>query len=203
MQDVRLRLPEMRVASADGGRAESGVRMAPSKARIQAMVVAYYDFVWRSLCHLGVPSTDVDDAAQQVFMVALRKVEAITPGFERKFLFSAAVRIAWRARRTQQRRNNLGAAASEAPTDLPSDPEQLLDQARARAVVDQILESIPFELRSVFILFEIEEFTLSEIASALALPRGTVASRLRRARELFRAQIQRLEARAKSARGPR
>ena len=132
------------------------LRMRPSEARIQAMVVEYYDFVWRSLCHLGVPSTDVDDSAQQVFMVALRKVEAITPGFERQFLFSAAVRIAWRARRTQQRRNNLGAAASEVPSELPSDPEQLLDQARARAVVDQILESIPFELRSVFILFEIE-----------------------------------------------
>src|SRR5690349_19201216 len=118
MEDSRLRLPEKRVASAESVSAESGVRRRTSEARIQAKVAQYYDFVWRSLCHFGVPSTDVDDSAQQVCMVALRKVDAITPGFGRQFLFSAAVRIAWRARRTQQRRSNLGAAASEVPSEL-------------------------------------------------------------------------------------
>jgi RNA polymerase sigma-70 factor (ECF subfamily) len=41
------------------------------------------------------------------------------------------------------------------------------------------------DLRAVFVLFELEQTTLSEIAVLLDVPRGTVASRLRRAREYY------------------
>ena len=44
---------------------------------------------------------------------------------------------------------------------------------------------MPSDHRAVFVLHEIEEMTLSEIASALTIPQGTVASRLRKARRLF------------------
>jgi RNA polymerase sigma-70 factor (ECF subfamily) len=54
---------------------------------------------------------------------------------------------------------------------------------------------MPFELRSVFVLFELEEVTETEIARALDLPRGTVASRLRRARKFFQDAIRRRHAR--------
>ena len=48
-----------------------------------------------------------------------------------------------------------------------------------------MLESLPLDLRTVFVLYELEELTMVEIARALDLPMGTVASRLRRAREAF------------------
>ena len=51
-----------------------------------------------------------------------------------------------------------------------------------------------FDIRTVFVLFEIEEMTTSEIATLLAIPAGTVASRLRRAREEFQMKIARLHA---------
>jgi RNA polymerase sigma-70 factor (ECF subfamily) len=55
---------------------------------------------------------------------------------------------------------------------------------------------MPLEARSVFVLFELEELTVPEIAAMLDLPIGTVASRLRRGRELFRAAATRMRARA-------
>ncbi len=55
---------------------------------------------------------------------------------------------------------------------------------------------MPMEARSVFVLFELEELTVTEIARVLEVPIGTVSSRLRRARELFRAAALRLRAHA-------
>jgi RNA polymerase sigma-70 factor (ECF subfamily) len=70
----------------------------------------------------------------------------------------------------------------------------LLQQGRARALLDEILEAMPTELRAPFVLFELEEMTMSEIAQTLEIPPGTVASRLRRAREIFQEQSRRLRA---------
>ena len=44
---------------------------------------------------------------------------------------------------------------------------------------------MPEDFRNVFVLFELECMTMTEIAHVLSIPAGTVASRLRRARELF------------------
>ena len=77
-------------------------------------------------------------------------------------------------------------------------PDDQIDRARARAMLDEILATMPLELRSVFTLFELEQMTMIQIAGMLELPQGTVASRLRRARELFVEHRNRLEARLKS-----
>jgi RNA polymerase sigma-70 factor (ECF subfamily) len=53
---------------------------------------------------------------------------------------------------------------------------------------------MPVELRLVFVLYEIEEMTTPAIAAAIGVPVGTVASRLRRARESFRAIVRRMQA---------
>ena len=74
----------------------------------------------------------------------------------------------------------------------------MLDRARARALLDEILEAMPLELRAVFTLFELEQLTMAQIAPLLGVPQGTVASRLRRAREVFVEHRKRLEARMKS-----
>jgi RNA polymerase sigma-70 factor (ECF subfamily) len=63
--------------------------------------------------------------------------------------------------------------------------EQQLDERRQRALLDALLEAMPYELHVVVVLHDLEEWTMRDIASALAVPTGTVASRLRRARELL------------------
>jgi RNA polymerase sigma-70 factor, ECF subfamily len=174
-------------------------RPAPGEAsdavRLRALVTAHFDFVWRSLVRLGVPRADAEDALQQVFLVVSRRMAEIEPGRERAFLFGTALRIASRARRTVQRRREVLGADPIDPTDPGPGADELVDRARARAELEAILDGMPLDLRAVFVLFELEQMTMAEIAATLDLPPGTVASRLRRAREGFQAAVRRRGAR--------
>ena len=162
--------------------------------RLGAMVAAHHAFVWRSLRRLGVPDCDVDDASQQVFLVAHRRLGEIACESERSFLFQTALRVAADWRRAHQRRcEQPGIDLLDVP-DVAASPEELTDRRRARAQLDRVLEAMPMELRVVFVLFELEEMTMSEIATLADLPAGTVASRLRRARRVFQETVSQLTA---------
>jgi RNA polymerase sigma-70 factor (ECF subfamily) len=157
------------------------------------MVVAHFDVVWRALRRLGVSPDAVDDMAQQVFLVASRKVDVIEAGGERAYLLGIAVRVASDARRAQRRRREVPQEDDdrlEPSTSLPS-VEELVDQKRARELLDQMLATMPEELRQVFVLFEIEGVPIAQIAETLEIPVGTVGSRIRRARELFQKKVRR------------
>jgi RNA polymerase sigma-70 factor (ECF subfamily) len=69
----------------------------------------------------------------------------------------------------------------------------LLDERRRLELLDGLLARLPEDLAEVFVLFELEELTMAEIARLLDLPPGTVASRLRRARERFDGLCRELE----------
>ena len=71
--------------------------------------------------------------------------------------------------------------------------EELSDQLRARLLLDRILSEMTAELREVFVLFELEELAVAEVAELLSIPIGTVGSRLRRAREEFHERARRLK----------
>jgi RNA polymerase sigma-70 factor (ECF subfamily) len=167
-----------------------------ARGRLQAMFRDQYTFIWRVLRRLGVAPEDVDDAAQQVFMVAARRMEDIDAGSERAFLFGSALRIATGARRGRASRLASDDTALEVQVDPGPSPEQITERKRALQVLDEVLDAMPFELRTVFVLFELEGMSMQDIAQALELPRGTVASRLRRAREEFHGHAARLRARA-------
>src|SRR5262249_25656788 len=117
-------------------------------ARLRRMVDAHFDFVWRSLRRLGVPATDVDDCAQQVFLVASRKLDDILEASERAFLFSTAMRVASDARRSRSRRREVQEEDAAEAFDPGPDPEQLAERQRARAVLDQVLDAMPMDLRA-------------------------------------------------------
>jgi RNA polymerase sigma-70 factor (ECF subfamily) len=160
--------------------------------RIEAMVETYFDLVWRSLRRFGVPDGSVDDAAQQVFIVAARKLETIDPAGEKSYLLGIAVRVASDARRSVARRREVGDEDAGEPVDPEPSPEELVDQKRARQLLDRVLGAMPIDLRAPFMMFEIEDMSVPEVAAALGVPLGTAASRLRRAREQFHEQVRRL-----------
>jgi RNA polymerase sigma-70 factor (ECF subfamily) len=171
--------------------------------RVRAMVDDHHAFVWRSLVRLGVPRSDAEDAVQQVFHVASRRVDDIDAGRERAFLYGTAIRVASRARRTEARRREVMDGEPIELLDAAPLPDEVLDRARARALLDRVLESMPTEVRAVFVLYEIEQLTMVEIAELVGAPQGTVASRLRRARELFANERRRIEASLAHARARR
>ena len=171
---------------------ESGASPSTSEnEHIRSLLVLHFEFVWRSLRRLGVPRSSVDDAAQEVFWIASRKLDRIEPGCERAFLFGIAVRLASDVRRRLVRNRELpDDALIEAAIDPHADVEVLVDQKRARDLLDVVLEALPFELRTVLMLSEGERLTMAEIAALLGIPPGTVASRLRRARQAFETKVE-------------
>lgn len=165
--------------------------------RLAEMFERHYDVVWRSLRRFGVTPDEVDDAAQEVFIVAARRLTDIEVGKERAFLLSTSVRVASDARRARARRR-VGPADSDDAIEAVFDPKPgadvLTDQKRAREILDAVLDGMPDEQRMVFVMFELEGITMAAIAEALDVPSGTVASRLRRARAHYGRCVDRLRA---------
>ncbi len=67
------------------------------------------------------------------------------------------------------------------------------DRRADEQLCDLVLSKVDPELAEVFVLYEIEGLTSPEIAELLEIPLGSVASRLRRAREQFRSAAERVE----------
>jgi len=185
-----------RAAAIAGEPPESGtVRTAADRdARLRAMVDAHFELIWRSLRGLGVPAANVDDAAQQVFWIASQKLDVIALGSERAFLFSTARGVAANARRARARsREQADDGTLEQMSDAALDPEQAAQKSQARQMLERILGEMNEDLRTVFVLFELEGLTSTEIAEVLSIPVGTAASRLRRAREEFQLAVTKLQ----------
>lgn len=152
------------------------------------LVDEHFDFVWRLLRRLGLPAPDADDAAQQVFLLACTKQDHIRRGSERSFLYGCALNWAARYRSSVKKRVShveFGDSEHELTEPEASDPETLLSAHQSRVILDDILEQLPLELRTTLVLYELEQMTSQEIADLAGIPRGTVASRLRKAREEF------------------
>ena len=164
------------------------------RARLSRVANAHYDFVWRTLRRLGLPPSAADDATQQVFLVAARRLDDVEEGAEKSFLYRSAVLIAMDARRKHGKARERGdeLAVAQAADAQPS-PEEAASRKQARALLDEALRELDDDLREVFVLFELEAMQMSEIAELLGIPQGTCASRLRRAREQFKTIAKRLQ----------
>lgn len=170
------------------------VTMAREASRFEEAVRCHLATIWRVLCRSGVDPTEAEDVAQEVFWVLARRIADVTVGAERAFLIGTAVRMAADRRRAQKRRPAFQELSLEISTD-PA-PDELMDLRQAWRILDNIMESFSQEQREVFILVEVEQLSMPEAASVLSIPVGTVASRLRKARELLDAGVRRARLRA-------
>jgi RNA polymerase sigma-70 factor (ECF subfamily) len=149
----------------------------------------HFAFVWRSLRRLGVPSEALDDAAQDVFIVALRRAGEFRGGSSyRTWLFGISANVA-----REQRRKGARAASLEPIDDALSSPlrsplEHASDAQGAR-FIESFLMTLDDAKREVFILAELEQIPASEIAETVGAKLNTVYSRLRAAREAFAQMI--------------
>jgi RNA polymerase sigma-70 factor (ECF subfamily) len=168
---------------------------------LRTLFQRHYGSVWRLLRRFGVPAAELDDQAQEVFWVAARRLSDLQPGRETAFLYGVALRVASNVvRREKTAPPSARAEQFEALVDPQPSPEEQLDQRQARKLLDHVLASMPLELRTAFVLFELEGISVSEIAELEGIPVGTASSRLRRARQEFSAISKRVQA-ALAARG--
>ena len=134
---------------------------------------------------------EAEDVVQDACIRAMRFLPSLRDGNARRWLF-AIVRNAWysrAARRTGSvERSPLGTGSSELPDNAP-DPEERLLRQHAVSRVRQALEQLPPDFREVLVLREFEEMSYKEIASVVAVPIGTVMSRLARARDRLSALL--------------
>jgi RNA polymerase sigma-70 factor, ECF subfamily len=171
----------------------AGAPNTEREARLTELLQAHFRSVWRALRRFGVPEATADDAAQEVFIIASRKLDSVEPGREKQFLHAVALRVAANARRAR----NVRPESAESPTieravaSLPN-PEALLDRKQARELLDSVLDVMPEDLRTAFVLFELEGYSGPEVAEMLEIPLGTATSRLRRARESFKESVARI-----------
>ena len=169
--------------------------LAQPQARAPSFAAIFHEhapLVWRALRRLGVSEADVEDLSQEVFVVVHRKL----PTFEGRsalstWIYGICVRVASDHRKRAHVRR-------EQPTENPPDERhsapQLkeLEREQARALLDRALDTLDPDKRAVFVLYEIEELDMPQVAEALSCPLQTAYSRLYAARKRVLAEMKRL-----------
>jgi len=165
-----------------------------AEQRVVGIVRGHLDLVYRMARRLGVTSRDLEDVAQDVMLVVVRRVDAIEPSKERAFVAATTVRVTANWRRQRRRRPEEPSDQLEAlhalngpqlPRTAPAQGEQGVERARKLELLQAALESMTEQQRETFLLFELEQLTAREIAEQLELPEAAVVSRVRRARTAF------------------
>ncbi len=163
------------------------------------MFMEEYSYVYNTLRRLGVRGADLKDEVQEVFVVVhgLRHdYDASRPA--RPWLFAIAYRIAAR-HRTRHARERLGDSELPELVDASRGADEQLEAFQSRDLVLAALSEIELSRRAVFVMSEIDEVAVPEIARELGIPLNTAYSRLRLGRSEFAEAVRRL--RAKQRRG--
>jgi RNA polymerase sigma-70 factor (ECF subfamily) len=148
-------------------------------------------YVWRALRRLGVADVDADDVCQDVFLVVHRKLGTFQRGASlRSWLYGICLRVASDYRkRSHRRREQLVESVSSEGMDAPQEEE--LERHRALARLDEALDELDDDKRAVFVLFELEQVPMTEVAEAAGCPLQTAYSRLYAGRKIVEAALAR------------
>jgi RNA polymerase sigma-70 factor, ECF subfamily len=159
---------------------------------------AHAAFVGRALSCLGVRERELADAIQEVFLVAHKKIgELERPGAMRSWLYAICVRKALHFRRSAARRREDAVAEPPEPKIERASPHDDLERTRALSVAFEILGELDDEKRAVFVLYEVEQLPMAEVADAVGCPIQTAYSRLYAARREVTRQLKRMRAQGK------
>lgn len=176
--------------------------VSPSVPEVSAQLETVYaecaSFVWRTLQRFGVRKADLDDLCHDVFVIVHRKLPEFRSGASLKpWLLAICARTAANYRRKARLRLEQPSGDLEAGDHMlaaapeVARPDNALGRRRALQLAETIVAQMPPVKRAVFIMFEVEGMSCQDIADELALPVGTVYSRLHSARKIFLAQVAR------------
>lgn len=148
----------------------------------------HFRVVWKHLARLGVAGAQLEDAVQEVFVVAHRRRESQRDDVSATtWLFGITRRVAANYRRTEARhRHKLDALAESGDATRSPDPSARYDAA---ALLESGLHALDDDHRTTLVLAEFERMTAKEIGALLGIPANTASSRLREARARFREAV--------------
>jgi RNA polymerase sigma-70 factor (ECF subfamily) len=195
----------MEMAGSDQVTGVDGVPARPvlPDAKFRRLFDDHAPYVSASLRRLGIGPVDRDDLVAEVFVRVHRELDRYDPRRQvRPWLFAFAARVASEHRRLARHRREVLSDDLEGPSNLPA-PDRNLEVEEARRLVDHGLAALDFEKRVVFVLSDLDETTVPEIARVLGIAEGTAYSRLRAARTEFTAAIRRQQLIDRSSRRSR
>lgn len=160
---------------------------AISDAQLAAWYGEHFAFVWRTLRRFGVSDAEVEDAVQEVFIVAHRRRDDFegraTP---RTWLYGIARRVASDWRRGRDRRVRRESAFAQSRADLrPSQQHAAKSSPDAWLFLEQFLDGLDPDLREAFVLFELEGLRAAEASALTGANANTLYARRRRAKRAF------------------
>lgn len=162
-----------------------------AETRFRTIFESGFDYVWNTLRRLGVAAADLEDVSHDVLFAVYRKLDSYDPARPlRPWLFAFSYRAAADYGRRRRVRREV------APPDDVIDPgplvdERLIDRER-QTLVATALATLDLDRRAVFVLHDLDDVPMPEIARTLEIPLNTAYSRLRVARERFVKAVARL-----------
>jgi RNA polymerase sigma-70 factor (ECF subfamily) len=175
--------------------------LAGDEPACSELVESHQRMVYQLAFHLLGDKEEALDLSQDVFLTVFRMLDrfrgqsALRTWIYRIVVNQARNRQRWWRRRFQSAQVPLDVHMSEhGELSSPRDdcgPERLLRQKEQADRVWQALRELPFDQRTALILREIDGLSYDEIGYSLNVAVGTVKSRLARARQLLRAELQR------------
>jgi RNA polymerase sigma-70 factor (ECF subfamily) len=156
----------------------------------------YFAFVWRAVKRLGVGDAALDDVVQEVFVIVHRRLE----DFEGRsslptWLFGIALRVARDHRRSVARKSPHGSVDPNSLRATAPGPGESMEKAEAVKLLYAILDEMDDERREVFVMAELEQLSMADIATTLGINVNTAYGRLRAARHFFECALERHRAR--------
>jgi len=168
---------------------------AEAPADFETLYREHFRFVWRTARRLGVDRASLDDAVQDTFVVVHRRLSDFHGRSSVKtWLYGIVRRVVADYRRGVRRKHGKTTPMEDGgePSAPAGDgPEASMDQADRVRLLHRLLGELDDDKREVFVLAELEEMTMHEIADALGLNANTLSSRLRAARHEFEEALER------------
>lgn len=162
--------------------------------RFRALFDRDYAYVWHSLRRLGVFERDCDDVANEVFVRVHAHFSDYDPARpSRPWLFAFCARLASDHRRLARHRRERPLETGDMLSNVTDHPETDVLRRERDSIVYRALDALDDDRRRVFVLHEIEERPIPEVAGILEIPVPTAYTRLRAARQTFTAAVRRLQ----------
>jgi RNA polymerase sigma factor (sigma-70 family) len=176
----------------DGGGMTDGELLARALSgrdgtALAALVRRHAPMVWGACGRLLPNHHDAEDAFQATFLVLVRKAADVPKDMVANWLYGVARQTAVRLRAAAARRGQRETQVA----NMPEPTVQEVRDADLQAVVDEELSRLPDRYRGVIVLCDLEGLTRAEAARQLAIPEGSVASRLARARAMLAKRLTR------------
>lgn len=167
----------------------------------EAVYAESFAFVWRTARRLGVEASALDDVCQEVFVAVHKGLgDYAGRGSIKTWVFGILQNSVRMHRRTMARKSpavrSTGSVVDvEEVVSVDNSPYELVSSAQALRLAHGILDSLSDEKREVFVLVELEQWSVVDAADALGVNINTISARLRAARNEFAQAAQRIRIR--------